>query len=134
VKTSENAWGETDLQNLDKSVSFDPKTDMQGPVSVAIAASDQKTNAKIVAIGDVIFATDKSYQSYGNSDFIINSIDWAAKQDNLLNLTPKNATNRSLIPPQGLTMGLILLVVVFIIPGLVIVMGIANWIQRRSKA
>jgi ABC-type uncharacterized transport system involved in gliding motility auxiliary subunit len=83
---------------------------------------------------DVVFATDKSYQSYGNSDFIINAIDWAAKQDNLLNLTPKNVTQRSLIPPQGLTIGLILLVVVFIIPGLVIAMGIANWFQRRSKA
>jgi ABC-type uncharacterized transport system involved in gliding motility auxiliary subunit len=134
VKTSENAWGETDLQNLDKAISFDPKTDLPGPISVAIAANDQKSNAKVVVIGDVVFATDKSFQSYGNSDFIINSIDWAAKQDNLLNLTPKNLTQRSLIPPQGLTMGLILLVVVFIIPGLVIAMGIANWFQRRSKA
>jgi ABC-type uncharacterized transport system involved in gliding motility auxiliary subunit len=134
VQTSENAWGETDLVNLDKTVSFDANSDLKGPVSIAIAATDQKSNAKIVVIGDVVFATDKSFQSYSNSDFIINSIDWAAKQDNLLNLTPKNVTNRSLIPPQGFTIGLILLVVVFIIPGLVIVMGIANWFQRRSKA
>ena len=134
VKTSENAWGETDLANLDKAIAFDPKTDLPGPVSVAIAATDQTSNAKIVVIGDVIFATDKSFQSYGNSDVIINAIDWVAKQDNLLNLTPKNVTNRSLVPPQGLTIGLILLVVVFVIPGLVILMGIANWFQRRSKA
>ena len=134
VKTSENAWGETDLANLDKAIAFDPKTDLPGPVSVAIASTDQTSNAKIVVIGDVIFATDKSFQSYGNSDFIINAIDWVAKQDNLLNLTPKNVTNRSLVPPQGLTIGLILLVVVFVIPGLVILMGIANWFQRRSKA
>ena len=134
VQTSQNAWGETDLQNLDKTISFDAKTDMPGPVTVAISASDQGSNGKVVAIGDVIFAMDKSFQSYGNSDFIINSIDWAAKQDNLLNLTPKSQTQRSLIPPQGLTIGLILLVVVFIIPGLVIAMGIANWLQRRSKA
>jgi len=134
VTTSENAWGETDLQNLDKAISFDAKTDLPGPISVAIAAVDQNSSAKVVVIGDVDFATDKSYQSYGNADFIINSIDWAAKQDNLLNLTPKNLTKRSLIPPQGLTMGLILLVVVFVIPGLVILMGVANWFQRRSKA
>jgi ABC-type uncharacterized transport system involved in gliding motility auxiliary subunit len=134
VKTADNAWGETDLQNLDKAISFDANADLPGPVSVGIAATDQNSGAKVVVVGDIVFATDKSFQSYGNSDFIINSIDWAAKQDNLLNLTPKNVTTRSLIPPQGLTMGLILLVVVFVIPGLIIAMGIANWFQRRSKA
>jgi ABC-type uncharacterized transport system involved in gliding motility auxiliary subunit len=133
IYTSENTWGETDVKSIDQGVSFDPKTDLQGPISVAIAANNQKTGAKIVVIGDSDFAKDKSFATYGNADFMVNSIDWAAKQDNLLNLTPKNQTKRSLVPPQDLTMGLILLGVVFIIPGLIIALGISTWIQRRNR-
>lgn len=133
IQTSDNAWGETNLDNLDNGVSFDEKTDMKGPISVAIAATDQKSNAKIVVIGNANFAADQSFNSYGNSEFILNSIDWSAKQDNLLNLTPKNQTQRSLIPPQELTIGLIFLVVVIVIPGLVILMGVLTWAQRRNR-
>jgi ABC-type uncharacterized transport system involved in gliding motility auxiliary subunit len=133
IYTSENTWGETDVNSIDKGVSFDSKTDIQGPVSVAIAANDQKSGAKVVVIGDSDFTKDKSFATYGNADFMVNSIDWAAKQDNLLNLTPKNHTQRSLVPPQDLTMGLILLGVVFIIPGLIIALGISTWIQRRNR-
>ncbi|MCE1253303.1 MAG: GldG family protein [Anaerolineae bacterium] len=133
IFTSENTWGETNVQNIDQNVTFDASTDLAGPVSVAVAGEDQKTNAKIVVIGDSDFARDKLFAQYGNSDFIVNSIDWASKQDNLLNLTPKNQTTRTLIPPQQLTIGLIALGVIIVLPGLIIAMGISTWIQRRNR-
>jgi ABC-type uncharacterized transport system involved in gliding motility auxiliary subunit len=63
----------------------------------------------------------------------MNSIDWAAEQENLINLTPKQTTNRFLVPPKVYVQGLILLITVFILPGLVIVGGIVMWIQRRRQ-
>jgi hypothetical protein len=62
-----------------------------------------------------------------------NSVDWATEQEDYINLTPKNTTERVLVPPQTLTMGIVLLVSIFVIPGLVIVAGIVALIQRRRR-
>jgi ABC-type uncharacterized transport system involved in gliding motility auxiliary subunit len=104
-----------------------------GPVSLAVAGSNSQTNARVVVVGDADFASDQYYTSYGNSDFIINSIDWAASQNNLINLTAKTPTNRILVPPSDTMIGLILLGSVFFIPGLVIFFGITTWLQRRHR-
>ncbi len=133
VYTSEEFWGETDLLNIDSGVSFDRETDNVGPLSLVVAAENSSTGARVVAIGDGEFATNAFYDYYGNSDFFINSIDWAAEQENLISLTPKNNIQRIMIPPQTAMMGLILLVTIFVIPGLVIVSGVVSWIQRRRR-
>jgi hypothetical protein len=56
------------------------------------------------------------FQKYGNGDLLINSIDRASKQDNLINLTPKQTTERTLILSAKLRSGLILLGFVFLLP------------------
>lgn len=132
INTSANAWGETDMQSLqNKQVSVDRDKDLVGPVPLAVAASNKITNARVVVIGDADFASDKYVQQYGNADLMINSIDWAAHQDNLINLTPRTTTTRVLIPPKQNTLGLLLFITVFVLPGLVIFMGISTWLQRR---
>jgi ABC-type uncharacterized transport system involved in gliding motility auxiliary subunit len=132
--TSNQAWGETDLNSITSNqVSPDQTKDVMGPVSLAVAATNNTTNARIVVIGDVNFAIDQNFSAYGNSDFIINSIDWAAGQENLINLTTKSTTNRVLIPPQNIKLGLILLGSVFLLPGLVVFSGITVWLQRKRR-
>jgi len=74
-----------------------------------------------------------SFQAYANGDLFVNSVDWAAKQENLINLTPKNSTQRLLLPPQQVTMNLILLGTVFILPGMVLLSGITVWLERRRR-
>ena len=73
------------------------------------------------------------YLQYGNLDFAINSIDWASSQDNLLNLTSKQTTTRTLITPTVMIRNILLLVSVVIIPGIVLAIGIIVWVQRRKK-
>ena len=135
VLTSNQAWGETDIQGLQNNqpITFDKSKDLIGPVSLAVAGSNSQTNARVVVIGNADFANDQNYQAYGNSDFIINSIDWAASQNNLINLTAKTPTNRILVPPSDTITGLILLGSVFVMPGLVIFFGITTWLQRRRR-
>jgi ABC-type uncharacterized transport system involved in gliding motility auxiliary subunit len=69
----------------------------------------------------------------GNGDLLINSIDWAAEQENLINLTPKEQTQRVLLPPQRITTGLLFLGSVVFLPGLMLVAGIVVWAQRRKR-
>lgn len=133
AQTAAKAWGETDYQSLtNQKVTFDQK-DVPGPVDLAIAATNDTSKARLVVMGDSDFATDTYFNQYGNGDFLMNSIDWAAQQENLISLTSKQTTQRFLVIPSQFTMGLVLLGVVFILPGAIIISGISTWLRRRKK-
>jgi ABC-type uncharacterized transport system involved in gliding motility auxiliary subunit len=87
----------------------------------------------LVVFGDADFAIDANFGYLGNGDLLVNSIDWAAEQENLINLTPRAPTQRLLALPQTLTRGLLLLGAVFVPAGLVLVGGIATWVSRRKR-
>lgn len=132
--TTQNAWAETDLNALQQNQgSRDPNEDLLGPISFAVAGENSTTNARVVVIGDSDFAGPDYFNQLGNSDFIINTIDWAAQQDSLINLTPRQQIERVLIPAQGTAMNFVLLGAIFLLPGMVILIGIIVWMERRRR-
>lgn len=137
VLTSDQAWGETDLKSLSESgqitVAPDPGKDMLGPVPLVAVAQSIDRNKRVAVFGDSDFATDAYFTQYGNGDMMINTIDWAAGQENLINLTPKDNVQRVLVPPTRYTLGLILFGSIFLVPGAVLVAGVIVWIQRRKR-
>jgi ABC-type uncharacterized transport system involved in gliding motility auxiliary subunit len=136
VKTAPQSWAETNLANLqdqNAQIKFDQGKDLAGPVTLAISAENLTNHGRLVVFGDSDFVSDGSFQAYANGDLFVNSVDWAAKQENLINLTPKNSTQRLLLPPQQVTMNLILLGTVFILPGMVLLSGITVWLERRRR-
>ncbi|HEY9077084.1 MAG TPA: Gldg family protein [Anaerolineaceae bacterium] len=134
VKTGSSAWGETDFQALQNNrYQPDQGKDLLGPVPLAVASTNNASNGRIVVIGDADFGSNQLYAQSGNSDFFVNSVDWVARQDTMINLTPKNMTTRILMAPSIVNMGIILLVTVFLIPGIVFIVGISVWISRRRK-
>ncbi len=135
VGTSPTAWGETDLTGLmnNQQPAFDSAKDLAGPMTLAVAAVNNNINARMVVIGSSNFAADQGFTLYGNGDFLINSIDWAARQDQLISLTPKQPIQRVLVAPQVYAMGFVLLGSVFALPALVIIAGIVSWVQRRRR-
>jgi ABC-type uncharacterized transport system involved in gliding motility auxiliary subunit len=134
VRTSQQTWGETDFAAMENnSVSYNANQDSAGPLDIALVLENPQNSSRLIVFGDSDFASNSFFQKYGNGDLLINSIDWAAKQDNLINLTPKQTTKRTLIPPQNYILGLILLGFVFLLPGAVIVAGVSVWIRRRKR-
>jgi ABC-type uncharacterized transport system involved in gliding motility auxiliary subunit len=140
VNTTPNAWGETDTADFKagNQPKFDSNTDTKGPVILAIAAEDFQNQGRVVVFGDVDFASDGYLQAFANVananlDLFVNSVDWAAGQENIINLTPKQTKTRMMLPPQQTAMNLIMLGTVFIIPGLALVAGIGVFIQRRRR-
>jgi ABC-type uncharacterized transport system involved in gliding motility auxiliary subunit len=136
VRTAPNSWAETDLVALEDQsaqISFNEGQDMAGPVSLAVVAENFETSGRLVVFGDSDFAADTAFQAFGNGDLFVNSVDWAAGQEDLINLTPKQNTQRLMIPPQRYTMNLILLGSVFVIPGLALLAGVAVFFQRRRR-
>ena len=106
---------------------------MLGPVPLVTVAQSTDRNKRVAVFGDADFANDANFTQFCNGDLLINAIDWAAGQENLINLTPKDSIQRVLVPPTRYTMGLILFGFVFLVPGAVLVSGIVVWIQKRKR-
>jgi len=136
VKTGEQSWAETDLEVITENpegASFVEGEDLAGPVSVAVAAEDFETRSRLVAFGDSDFANDSNYFAYANGDLLINSVDWLAGQEDIINLTPKQSTQRNIIPLQPMATNIILLVTVILIPGSALLAGFYTWFNRRQR-
>src|ERR1041385_1608493 len=128
-QASINSWGETNLPSTPGSqVKYDQGTDILGPLNMAVAADNLTTKGRVVVFGNSIFATDQAFNAYGNGNFFINSIDWAAAQENLIKFTPKTPTERTFKIPGQFQWIAILLGSVFVIPGLVLMAGISAWL------
>ncbi len=135
VLTSDQAWGEADLESLEggQSVQPDSGVDILGPAPLVVVGEKLGSSSRIVVFGDADFATDPNFTQYGNGDLLVNSIDWTAGQEELINLTPKDTVQRVLVPPKQYTIGLILFGFVFVVPGAVLISGVIVWVQRRKR-
>ena len=136
VTTSDISWGETDLGFLQTQAlpEFDEAADVAGPLTLAATAENSATSARLVVFGDSDFGTNSWLTQLGNRDVLLNSIDWAAEQESLIDLSPRPTTQRLVVPPSVQVQGLILLVSVVLVPGSVIVAGILVWLRRRKQA
>lgn len=133
VVTGFNAWGETDFSSIDQNqVNFVEGEDNPGPLTLAAAAENNATNGRLVVFGDSEFAADALY-SYGYADILINAIDWAAEQEDLINLTPKPTMPRTFNAPGTLGLIGIILTSLCFIPLLVIGGGVWAWLSRRRR-
>lgn len=135
ITTAQQSWGETDLASLqnNQQIGFDASTDIPGPVTLAASAENANTKARVVVFGNSVFATDKGFDAYANGDIFTNSVDWAAQQGNLINITPHTAITRMFNPPSQLQFIMILLGSVIVIPGLIVAAGVSNWLARRRR-
>ncbi len=134
ITTINTSWGETDFTALQNNqVAFNAKIDIAGPLTVAAAAQNSTTNGKVVVIGDSSYASDIYFDQYGNGSFFINTVDWAAGQGNMINLTSSQPVSRQMRLPSSFTVLLLAFAFVILIPGLIIAAGVSSWLVRRSR-
>lgn len=135
VMTGQDSWGETDIDAVveNSDANFDEEEDQPGPLTIAVAAERTQPASRIVVFGDTDFAINGNYNQYGNGDLFANSIDWGAREEQLINLTPRDRTQRVVAPPSVQMVGLIFLLTVIFIPGAVVGTGVAVWWRRRRN-
>jgi ABC-type uncharacterized transport system involved in gliding motility auxiliary subunit len=134
VSTSTQSWGEVSLEVVENTnAQYDEGLDFLGPLTIAYTAENTANGSRLVLFGDTDFSVNGYFSAYGNSDILINSIDWTTGQENLINLTPRTTTSRVLVTPKVYTIGLIFLMIVIIIPGVILLSGILVWIQRKKR-
>ena len=151
IDTSPDGWGETDLKTLNSSGEFTKdlsKGDKAGPLTLAAAVSSpatdsptpaqpedpakpkEKPETRLVVFGDSDFVSNGWLGTEGNLDLFMNTINWLAQQENLISIRPRDPEDRriTLTPDQQER---IFWLTVFIIPGLILLGGVATWWRRR---
>jgi ABC-type uncharacterized transport system involved in gliding motility auxiliary subunit len=152
VQTSAQSWAEADLKGLSGGgqVEFNPdKGDQKGPVVLGAAVSAPATEApapatnatpgapeppkpesRIVALGDSDFAANYGLGIQGNRDLFMNALNWAAQNENLIAIRPREAQDRRITLTQDQHQR-IMLMSLLIVPGLVLAAGVYTWWRRR---
>ena len=128
-------WAETDLDALAEGgeVGLDPDVDIPGPVPVMVVAEAFESGARLVVFGDSEFPRDAYFAEQGNGNLLINAIDWASEQENLISLNPNTPTVRFIPPPQPSVLRFIQILSIYLVPGGMIVIGIVVWWRRRNR-
>jgi len=153
ARTSDSSWAETDLKTLasGKGARFDKKVDIKGPVPVVAysrivikskenaddkESTDQNDKKEIegyiLAFGDSDFVTNSMYQTQGNKDLFLNSINFLANRGEMITIRPKQQESvfLTLTSKQGRILFFISLILV---PLIIIIVGLYINIQRRVK-
>jgi hypothetical protein len=142
LQSGEGFWGETDpVETEDKPSFFDPNRDHMGPLPLAVAAekggvADRRVKmdtSRLVAIGNAEFFSNNAYRlTEGvNLDFAINSLNWLLDREELVGIPPKEKKSIALSLNETQLRNLALAVMVGV-PGFVALLGLLNWLQRRT--
>ena len=161
IKTSAQSWAEKDLEALKNTglAKFDEGVDQQGPISIAAALSkkvdeadivkpateaneateaadlgaeklDATPETRLVVFGDSDFAKNNAFRN--SMDLFINSINWLAKQEDLISIRPKNDAGKPLMVSQYQA-NLVFYSSLVILPGAVAIFGTFICLRRRLR-
>lgn len=135
LSNSVYSWGEMNYTVSAEStqVQYDEGVDVLGPLNMAVAGENATTGGRVVVMGNSIFAAGQNFNQYGNGNFFINSVDWAAEQEDLIPFTPRATTDRTFVSPSNPVRLMIILGSICFLPGLILVAGIATWWARRRQ-
>lgn len=136
VDVAPNGWLESG--NLDDP-DFDEKTDIPGPINVAVALERKAENIsqRVVVVGNGNFLSNTFIGNGGNLDFGVNVINWLAGDDKLITIQPKPLKDVNVMIPSD-TWNRFLAMVIFIgsqylLPLALLVAGVVIWWRRRRK-
>jgi ABC-type uncharacterized transport system involved in gliding motility auxiliary subunit len=154
LQTGANSWAETDFGG--KKVKFDEGVDKQGPVTIAVVASQkpdpkdppepdeneksddgneakEKPSAKkgnLVVLGDSDFANNTYFNFSGNGDFFLNTTSWLAEEESLISIRPKERKDSPIHLTSDWGAALFFMGTVFF-PGVIVLVGVRKWWTRR---
>ena len=138
-RSNPNSWGETDLNTPE--AQLDSGIDLEGPLPLAVAvkkeiitATDENpaVHARMVVTGTSNFPINAYFAAQGNGNLFLNMVSWLAQDDDLISIRPKDPTDRRIVLSQS-QISLIRLLVVFLLPGIALVVGIVVVVNRRRR-
>jgi len=145
ASTSSSSYAETNIDTLIAGkTQFRPGEDISGPVHIALVASksagsssngdsEKRPTSRLVVFGDSDFASNAYMKLSGNSDLILNTINWLAEEEDLIAIRPKSSLTQPVIltSQQG---RVVFWLPVVGLPALIAVIGIIVVVRRYRAA
>ena len=130
MKTSAESWAETEITA--GQVAFDEGKDKKGPITLGVAAtrSEGEAEARLVVIGDSDFAANQYFDVQRNGDLFMNSINWLAKDEDLISIRPKNVADRRVTMTEA-DQNQLFWIALVLMPIATIGSGVYIWWKRR---
>ncbi|KZE77837.1 ABC transporter [Paenibacillus elgii] len=133
LKTTEQAYGETDLKTLaNSSRSVKDANDVKGPLNLGYVVEDKDKKPKAVVLGGSTLFDDRVIAQQGNRDFALNTVGWLQEQQNQVTIRPREG---DAIQTAMLTAGqgnMIFYGTVLVFPFLFLIAGGVVWWRRRK--
>lgn len=130
VATSAEAWGEVALRSSAPPLFEAEAGDTAGPLIVALSAEERQSGARLVLVGDGSWLINANVYSGGNSIFFSNALNWLARDEQTLALTPRESVPRTLTITAEQTRAL-QFTAVALNPLLIVLVGAWLWWKRR---
>jgi hypothetical protein len=149
VRTSENAWGERDLELLfAEGVAELGADDLKGPVAVGVAGRPKLDGVapppppaegaepasppepRLVVFGDSDFAANQALDAHQNRDLFVNSVNWLLGDVEAISVRP-NRSRASRLTLSNEQLSQIRYLALFVLPQAIAVFGVLAWWSRR---
>lgn len=137
IDVAPNGWLETG--KLDGKLSFDAKSDIPGPINIAVALERkaENLNQRVVVIGNGNFLSNTFLANGGNVDLGVNIVTWLSGDDNLITIQPRPLRDVNVtIPADGWNRFLAMAIFFgarLLLPLALLVTGVVIWWRRRKR-
>ncbi len=140
LDTEDSAFCRTDMQ---ESAAEKVDSDVNGPFSVAVAATDTYTEntegeghaSRMIVYGSYLFANEVfvSTDQFGNRSMLLNSITWLTGSETSTLAIPTRSLDSQRVQIEGQSQMLWTVLLVVIIPVALLAAGIVIWYRRRKN-
>jgi ABC-type uncharacterized transport system involved in gliding motility auxiliary subunit len=139
ASNTKEGWLETNMK--ESPPRFDPKTDRQGPVAIAVAVEKGPVTgievelkpARVVVTGDSLFVSNGALSSGvgGNEDFFMSAMNWLLEREALMAISPK-IPGELRVEMDRDRLRILFLLVAVVMPGGFALIGLMVWLRRRT--
>ncbi|TBL73065.1 GldG family protein [Paenibacillus thalictri] len=131
MKTTDKAYGETNIDLLTKNQSKQDAADIKGPLNLGYAVETKDNKPKAVVLGGSTFLTDQTISQQGNRDFAMNSVGWLQEQKEQVTIRPRPGDSIQQAMITGGQASSIFYGTVLLFPILFLLIGGSIWWRRR---
>jgi hypothetical protein len=132
LKTTADAYGETDLETLIRNRTNKDAADVNGPFNIGYVVENKDKKPKAVVLGGSVFLADEYIQLQGNRDFALNSVGWLQEQKDQVTIRPREGDKLQQALIVGSDANWIFYGTVLLFPLLFLVIGGTIWWRRRK--
>jgi hypothetical protein len=136
ITSSQASYGETNLKDLGETntYKYDQGTDLPGPLTTVAWAYNSQTKAKIVLVGDSDYVSNSQVMTGGNGVLFTDSMSWLSGLATQISFAPQMySVGVPLMNVSGQTLNLVAFLTVILLPGAVLVTGLAVWLRRVRR-